>query len=207
MAKLTVNDIFTELEDIQYDISDISTSQRLRMANKLNYQINEINKSIIPNYGYANYDFATTSGVNRYDLPVDFEDAKSLGSGLYVLNSDGTLGERQQELFPGADGDGYYLGGEVVLLVYTPSIYFTQTPASTQNYRLRYQKELTELTSLADEIILDKRFSELARDFLLKEYAIKDKDTARRQEYEQSYSISEAEYIKNSSKLPGVYSI
>ena len=57
------------------------------------------------------------------------------------FHSDGTLGERQQELFPGADGDGYYLG-EVVLLVYTPSIYFTQTPASTQNYRNMIPKEL-----------------------------------------------------------------
>lgn len=207
MAKLTVNDIFDALEAIKRDISDINTSQRLRIANMLNLEIYETNKSVIPDYNVTEYDFSTTVGVSRYTLPTDFEDVKELGFGLFELNSDGTLGNMLQELPADSTDNGYYLGGEIVGLVYTPSLYFTQTPTSTQNYRLRYIPVLTELTSLADETILDKRFLQLARDFVLKEYAIFDEDPAKEQVADQRYRLSQAEYIKNARKTPGVYSV
>lgn len=206
MAKITINDMFDSLLSIKKDITDIDTSTRLRIANMLNYEIYELNKSIMPDYSVTNYDFTTSQGIQRYSLPSDFEDIKALNCGLFTLNSDGTLGTQQQEGYNGAN-TGFYFGGEIVGLVYTPSLYFVQMPQSTQTYRLRYTKALTELTSLASELLLDKRFIELARNYALKEYAIFDEDPAKEQLADQRYRLTLSDYIKNARQTPSVYEI
>jgi hypothetical protein len=206
MAKLTVNNIFEALEAVKKDISDVDTNQRLRIANMLNQEIYELNKSIKPDDTVGVYDFATTPGTSRYSLPTDFEDMKALGCGLFELTDTGEINNELQLSYAGAN-EGYYLGGEIVALVYTPSLYLVQTPTSSQQYRLRYNKTLTELTSLADETILDKRFLQLARDFVLKEYAIFDEDPSKEQVADQRYALSKAEYIRNARQTPGVYAI
>lgn len=207
MTRLTVNDIFDSLEAVKRDISDVTTSQRLRMANMFNQEIYELHKSIKPYEKFAEYDFSTSSGVKRYDLPTDFESTTAMGTGLYQLNSDGTLGTQTEESDPGFTTDGYYFGGELILGVYTPSLYFKDTPTSSQDYRLIYNPELTEIKSLSDELLLEKKYIQLARDYLLKEYAIFDEDPAKEQIADQRYVLSKAEYVKKAKRTPAVYSI
>ena len=206
MAKLKVNDIFDMLKAVKRDISDVDTSQRLRIANMLNQEIYEWNKSICPSDNFGIYDFSTTNGVNRYSLPTDFEDTKGLGFGLYTREN-GEAKTQIQETIANSGVEGYYIGGEIVSLVYTPSLYIIPTPSSTQDYRLIYSKTLTDLISLDDSLILDTRYRQLARDFVLKEYAIFDDDPSREQVADQRYSISKAEYIKDKSTTPKVFSI
>jgi hypothetical protein len=207
MAKLTVNDIFDALQAIKRDISDVDTTQKLRIANMFNQEIYELNKSIKPDDNTGVYNFSTSAGVKRYDLPTDFEDCKALGCGLFEIDINGELGEQTKEGYHGTDRQGWYVGGEIVSLVYMPSLYLTETPSTTQSYRLVYSKALTELTSLADELVLDKRFLQLARDYVLKEYAIFDEDPAKEQVADQRYALSKVEYIRNARRLPGVYRI
>ena len=205
MAKLTINDIFDSLKSIKKDISDVDTGEQLRMANILNNEIYELNKSIKPDDYVFEYDFITQAGEQRYDLPIDFGDIKALNCGLFELNNN-KLGSQVQESYPGGD-NGYYIGGEYILGVYTPSIYFTEGQNGNNIYRLRYIRELPELISLADELVLDKRFLELARNFVLKEYAIFDEDSEREQIADQRYRLTVKDYIKSARKTPSVYNI
>lgn len=206
MAKLTVNNIFEDLESTMKDISDVGISQKLRIANMLNQEIYELNKSIKPDDTFTEYTFSTTVGTKRYSLPADFEECKALGCGLFILNPGGDIYTEVLEGYVGGD-DGYYIGSEIISLVNTPSLYLVKEPASVQTYLLRYTKTLPELTSLADETILDKRFLQLTRDYVLKEYALYDRDFSAIRVYSQMLSNSMQEYIETSSRTPGVYSL
>lgn len=134
---LLLSDVRTALENVKRDISDVSAAVFLQWCNygarslyrKLSNQVPE---RFVDTHTYT----AITSGAQN--LPADFNNIQVLGTGLFEVNTSGTVTSVQlPKTSYGSTSKGYYITGSTVV--------FTGITTAT-TYILRYIPELVKYT-------------------------------------------------------------
>lgn len=167
MASITVSDAFTLLEDVNKNISNIGTAQRLRMASMLNRQLRDAIQDVDPARLVKPVTFTVSQGTSTDTLPVDFQDNDGLDYGFYTLDSKGDLDVLLTEVRVNDDiTQGFRIEG-------TDTVEFRNVKTAG-SIVLRYIPTITNFTTFDDEFVVDDRWIELVQAGMIHRYAVFD---------------------------------
>ena len=168
---MTVSEARNEFLQRKKDISDLDNipGTFLKWCNYVNRFAYKEMANIFPENFIQTQNYTLVIGQNAYDLPDDFQDIIPQGTGLYLLNDDGTPTNRR--LPPSSYGStrpGMYVN--------LTSIIVTPIPSGVKTYAFRYIPLLPDLAEDDDEFVIPTRFSMHIMDGLDSCYNIWDED-------------------------------
>lgn len=168
---MTVAEARYEFLQRKKDISDTDNiaGTLLKWMNYVNRYAYREMTNILPESFITEQVYTLVVDQQAYDLPDDFQDIIPQGTGMYLLNDDGSPTSRR--LPPSSFGStrpGVYLN--LTSLVVTPK------PPSVKSYVLRYIPLLPDLVEDDDEFVIPTRFSMHIMDGLDSCYNIWDED-------------------------------
>lgn len=170
MAKITVAEAFELLKDVNKNISNIGSNQRLRMASMLNRQLADALEDAAPEQLEKEFTYTVSQGNGSDTFPVDFQDVDGLDLGFFPINDQG---EKEKGLVRIRDNDNNAEG-------------YTTTGIDTVNFRnirtagsvlMRYNSvtlKFTTETGVGGEFVVDDRWEELVQAGMLHRYAVFD---------------------------------
>ena len=170
MAFATVKDGIDRLKRLyNRNIGEISDQLYFDWFNDLNYMVYEMLYNINAEEYLAEDTISVISGTSLYSLPNDFLTLNTqcigdnIGIGFFPI--DDTTQSRIPLKYTGfaSNDKGYYLKGKTAVV-------FTPEPTVDQDITLRYIPEISEITSQADELVINKRYLASIINWLDKNY-------------------------------------
>lgn len=198
---ITVADGWTAVQDVVKNINDLSTGQQLRLADIVDRQIRDEIAAVAPERLLTSTSIAVTAGTSGYALPATFQDVQDLGTGFYLLNTDGTVNTRLAQTGFGSDTQGYYIDGTNVV--------FTPLPSTGAIVTLKYLAERTDFTVTTGLFCTPnaKRYLELVRQGLLVQYYIFKRRFDLKQFAEADYQALLDDMVKRITQTPQAFSL
>ena len=143
-ALITLNDVYNSFLTYKKDLTDIAQATFIEWCNNINNFAYRYLIGICPERFIKSTTVSYVSGTTNYALPSDFRDLTQYGCGLYVLNTDGTTGQRLPITNFGSSTLGYYIN--------LNRLYITGCNNS-QTFTLRYMPQITNFTAMTDTFV------------------------------------------------------
>lgn len=196
---ITVATLRTDLQLLKRDITDVSGDTFIKWCDYVNKFIYRKLIGTDPERLMQTQDYTVTESPNTQALPSGFRDINTYQSGFYYIDENNELTERRlARTGPGQRELGYYISGS--------NVTFTGFN-STENYRLRYIPEVSEITATTDTFDIPDEFNEyllMAVDVL---YNIWDEQPGAESLSDARFIRELDEFILNTRKEPGAYNM
>lgn len=166
---MTLDDGFTAMEDVRKDISDLGTSQRLRIANYIEDKLYDVWWQADPTLWFSTETISVVSGTSSYARASDYMTDNVNNGGIYETDEDGNAANRPlRRTRYGSTDVGEYRD--------STNIIFTPDPTQSDTYKHRYIPIRTQNSATTEDSIIPDRFKELWRDAALVAYDVWDED-------------------------------
>lgn len=166
---LVLSDVRASFLAYKKDLSDISDDLFIQWCNTINNFAYRYLMGVCPDRFIKSGTVSYVVGTDNYALPTDFRDIMQYGCGLYLMNSDGTVGKRLPITNYGSTTAGYYINRN--------RLYITGYN-SNQTFTLRYIPMLTDFQQMTDTFVtvIPSEFIKYIIDALDVQYAQYDED-------------------------------
>lgn len=200
MAALQISTLRTAFENLKKDATDVGVALFSQWCDYINKHIFRVLIGTEPERFIKTSDYSVTSATDTYSLPADFRSIDTFGTGLFYVNDDGTITNRQlPRTSAGSSTPGWYLNkGNIII---------TPFPTNSLTYRMRYIPNISTLTAytnyftddgtLTGNIIVPDEYLEQMVMIMDKRYTWWDEDPSAEGNADQRYMNAVDEFISS----------
>jgi len=195
---ITSEDLRTDFDRLLKDTSDVSSN----LFNLwLNFISNFTYRNLIdqePERFIVNHSYTVTTDTDDYSLPSDFWSMNKEGTGLFKLNSSGTLDGELTRTSYKSTLEGYYINGNTVKM--TP-----ESRSKGFSMVLRYLPRISQISGVDSQIPIPTEFKEMILEALKKFYYEWDRNGGEEQMADQRFTRALEEMMQEYSRTADTF--